>query len=134
VRTSPRTPPGSRPSRSSTADPLINGSKNNEGKTTIPITPRTLEHDLNRLEMHVGYTRKSGEDQKETPSIAASSTGRSTASAKRSKKKRVIVSVPPGKLGVVLADRHDGKGTFVSEVRPSSSMKGVLSPGDKLGK
>jgi C-terminal processing protease CtpA/Prc len=33
---------------------------------------------------------------------------------------------------VILANRHDGKGTVVSEVRDHSSLKGMLSPGDKL--
>jgi len=44
----------------------------------------------------------------------------------------MVVVVPPGKLGVILADRHDGKGTVVSEVRSSSAMSGMLTPGDKL--
>jgi C-terminal processing protease CtpA/Prc len=43
------------------------------------------------------------------------------------------VLVPPGKLGVILVNRHDGKGTVVSEIRDHSSLKGMLvSPGDKL--
>jgi C-terminal processing protease CtpA/Prc len=43
-----------------------------------------------------------------------------------------VVDVPPGKLGVILANRHDGKGTIVMDVRNNSKLKGRLSPGDKL--
>lgn len=46
--------------------------------------------------------------------------------------RRVVVVAPPGKLGVTLADHHDGKGIIVSSVRSHSSVKGKLRPGDKL--
>lgn len=52
--------------------------------------------------------------------------------ANKIRKKQIVVVVPPGKLGVVLANHHDGNGTIVSEVYPSSSMHGFLFPGDKL--
>jgi hypothetical protein len=106
-----------------------------------PLTPRTLEYDLQRLEVHVTDVIHQDMDQMTTSTITASTAGasRSTLSSmrlppRRTKKKRVVVVVPPGKLGVVLADRHDGKGTVVSEVRETSAMAGMLSPGDKLGK
>jgi hypothetical protein len=124
-------------SRSSTPDPMINGSRVDEQKSAdLSLTPRSLEHDLMRLEMHRGDTTR---DQAMASSFAESSPGASQSTlssrviARTSEKKRVIVVAPPGKIGVVLANRHDGKGTVVSEVRPSSSMKGMLSPGDKLG-
>jgi C-terminal processing protease CtpA/Prc len=100
------------------------------------IEPRTLENDVKRLERQLASVLQHETDQITASSISVSSAGASTLSskhfAKRSKKKRVIVIVPPGKLGVVLANRHDGKGTVVSEVRHSSSLNGMLSPGDKL--
>jgi len=129
-------------SRSSTAAPVVDGSLG-EHKTSSsdePITPRTLEYDLRRLEVQLGDARRMEVDQTTTTSsITASSAGasRSTLSSKRlrrNKKKRLVIVVPPGKLGVVLADRHDGKGTVVSEIRASSAINGMLSPGDKLGK
>jgi hypothetical protein len=105
------------------------------------LTPRTLEYDLRRLEVTVADGVSNEADQMTTSTITASTAGasRSTLSSyrpppRRSKAKRVTVVVPPGKLGVVLADRHDGKGTVVSEVRSSSAMVGMLHPGDKVGK
>jgi hypothetical protein len=108
------------------------------GSDEASITPRTLEHDLKRLQVQLADVLQTEMDQITTSSIAASSAAGSALSAKRraaakkSNKNHVVLVVPPGKLGVVLANRHDGKGTVVAEVRPHSSMRGVLSPGDRL--
>ncbi|CAB9502704.1 expressed unknown protein [Seminavis robusta] len=112
------------------------------GDADKPLEPRhSLEHDLNRLEMQLAALQTET-DQVTASSITLSSVGAKTRSTRSSKlthtgnkiirKRRVIVEVPPGKLGVILANRHDGRGTVVSEVRPDSSLKGMLSPGDKL--
>ena len=117
-----------------------------------PLAPRTLDPDLTRLETRLerqlAALHQTGmdpvTDQVTASSITLSSLGaktRSTFSSKLThtgakmvqKKRPVIIEVPPGKLGIVLADRHNGRGTVVSEVRPGSSFKGMLSPGDKLG-
>jgi hypothetical protein len=106
-------------------------------QSEISFTPRTLEHDLKRLELQLAALDT---DQLSTTSFGVSSiTGASLSTIssrnrapKISRKKRIVVMVPPGKLGVILANRHDGKGTVVSEVREHSSLKGMLSPGDKL--
>lgn len=45
---------------------------------------------------------------------------------------RISVEAPPGRLGVILANRSDGKGTVVSALRTSSPLAGELSPGDRL--
>lgn len=105
-------------------------------------TDRTLGHDLKRLEKQLAALQTET-DHITASSITLSSIGartRSTRSsrlthtgAKFSRKRRVIVEVPAGKLGVILTNRHDGKGTLVSEVKPDSSLKGMLSVGDKLG-
>lgn len=107
----------------------------------IAFTPRTLEHDLKRLEMQLAALDN---DQVSTSSAGVSSiTGASLAKAsvssrsrgnvpKVSRKKRIVVIVPAGKLGVILANRHDGRGTVVSEIRESSPLYRMLSPGDKL--
>jgi hypothetical protein len=131
--------PSSKPARAAS---LINGSVGEQKSDSVePMIPRTLETDLKRLEMHMHLSDvlQSETDKIAASSITVSSVGASTLSskqhfAKRSKKKRLVVVVPPGKLGVVLANRHDGRGTVISEVRASSSMSGMLSPGDKLGK
>ena len=100
------------------------------------FAPRTFEHDLRRLEMQLANLDT---DQMTTSSVTMSSIGASLSTTlsknrppKISKKKRIIVVVPPGKLGVILANRHDGKGTVVSEIRENSSLKGMLQQGDKL--
>lgn len=129
-------------SKPSTVASLINGSVGEQKSDSAePMIPRTLENDLKRLEMHMHLSDvlQSETDKIAASSITVSSAGASTLSSKqhsarRSKKKRLVVVVPPGKLGVVLANRHDGRGTVVSEVRASSYMSGTLSPGDKLGK
>jgi hypothetical protein len=129
-------------SKPSTAASFKHGSVGEQKSDSVePMIPRTLENDLKRLEMHMHLSDaiRSETDKIASSSITVSSVGASTLSskqhfAKRSKKKRLVVVVPPGKLGVVLANRHDGRGTVVSEVRASSSMSGILSPGDKLGK
>ena len=101
------------------------------------IEPRSLEHDLKRLQQQLADVIHTGEPMNATNGSVASATG-STRSAKRvadamkSKKRQVVVVVPPGKLGVVLANRHDGNGAVVAEVNPGSSMTTVLTPGDKL--
>ena len=47
-------------------------------------------------------------------------------------KSRFTVTVPPGRLGVILANKRDGRGTVVSEVRLTSVLYGKLSPGDRI--
>jgi len=103
-------------------------------------TPRSeLVHDLKRLELQLAAL-DNNEPAATTASLCASSiTGASLStvstrnrSTRISRKKRIIVLVPPGKLGVILANRHDGNGTVISEVREHSALRGMLSPGDKL--
>jgi hypothetical protein len=134
--------PRSRRTSTSTAQATANVA-NDEFKDSSEerLTPRTLEYDLRRLEVTVEEIVPDETDQMTTSTITASTAcaSRSTLSSyrppsRRSKAKRVTVVVPPGKLGVVLADRHDGKGTVVSDVRSSSAMVGMLHPGDKVGK
>lgn len=111
-----------------------------------PILPRSLENDLKRLEANLQEAVSrikptTGTDQLSASSFSLSSSGVGKSlprhhSSERNKSSgtQMVVVVPPGKLGVILADRHDGKGTVVSEVRSSSAMSGMLTPGDKLGK
>ena len=39
---------------------------------------------------------------------------------------------PPGKLGIILANKADSKGTVVSGVRTSSVLAEKVSPGDRI--
>ena len=59
----------------------------------------------------------------------SSATRRSTAITKRSK---ITVVAPPGKLGIILANKADSKGTVVSGVRTSSVLAEKISPGDRI--
>jgi hypothetical protein len=147
VRKSSSGTPSSRESWASTTKAMVNlaaeeskDSAEAKGSADEKLTPRTLEYELERLDVTISEVIPNDTDQMTTSTITASTAGasRSTLSSyrpppRRSKAKRVTVVVPPGKLGVVLADRHDGKGTVVSEVRPSSAMVGMLNPGDKVG-
>jgi hypothetical protein len=103
------------------------------------LVPRTLEHDLRRLQLDLSAVLDS--DQMTTSSVTVPSlSGNSLSTTIHTRNRapqiigrmRFVVDVPPGKLGVILANRHDGKGTIVMDVRNNSSLKGRLSPGDKL--
>jgi hypothetical protein len=109
----------------------------------ISLVPRSLENDLMRLELQVA-SLKSTDPSKEPmvspsphpPGVTSGSDSvgsKGTFSNKKvSSKQRIIVVAPPGKLGVILANRHNGTGTVVSELRGSSPLRGALLPGDKL--
>jgi len=60
---------------------------------------------------------------------SSSSSQRRKSSFKRSK---VSVVAPPGKLGIILANKADAQGTVVSGVRSSSALVNKISPGDRI--
>jgi hypothetical protein len=115
---------------------------------------RSVANDLLRLEMQlamVGSQEMNGDEA--TPRGSGSVTG-STGGASRasrnswtgsrqstsvtrrssavSKRSKVIVVAPPGKLGIILANKADSKGTVVSGVRTSSVLAEKISPGDRI--
>jgi len=49
-----------------------------------------------------------------------------------SKRLKCTVKAPPGKLGIILANKNDGKGTVVSGVRTTSILADKVSPGDRI--
>jgi len=51
---------------------------------------------------------------------------------KTTKRDKMNVNVPPGKLGVILANKADNKGTIVSDVRTNSVLYGKIFPGDRI--
>ena len=59
----------------------------------------------------------------------SSSARRAAAMTLRSK---TSVVAPPGKLGIILANRTDSRGTVVSGVRTSSVLAEQVSPGDRI--
>lgn len=52
--------------------------------------------------------------------------------AARSLRSKVTVVAPPGKLGIILANRTDSRGTVVSGVRTASVLATQVSPGDRI--
>lgn len=52
--------------------------------------------------------------------------------AARTMRSKVTVTAPPGKLGIILANRTDSRGTVVSGVRTSSVLAEQVSPGDRI--
>ena len=109
----------------------------------ILMAPRSLEHDLKRLELQLESLESTGPSK--LPRVSPSPPGRvggennlgatnKFSHQKVSSKQRIIIMAPPGKLGVVLSNRHNGTGTVVSELRGDSVLQGALLPGDKLSK
>ena len=104
---------------------------------------RSVANDLLRLEMQLAMVG-SGNEQGGTSSVggrsrtsrggggsSAASTGggRRTSTARRS---RITVDAPPGKLGIILANKADSKGTVVSGVRTTSPLADKIAPGDRI--
>ena len=50
----------------------------------------------------------------------------------RTLRSKVTVIAPPGKLGIILANRTDSRGTVVSGVRTPSVLAEQVSPGDRI--
>ena len=101
----------------------------------MALEPKNLEHDLKRLQLQIADVLQSEMDQVVDSNITVSTAGEKQnlpARPYKKKKKPIVVIVPPGKLGIVLANRQDGKGTVVEEVRPSSVMTGMVKCGDKI--
>lgn len=101
----------------------------------LALEPKNLENDLRRLQLQIADVLQSEMDQVPGSNISVStvSEGGAEQSKQLKKKKRqktVVVVVPPGKLGIVLANRHDGKGTVVEKV--PGSLNGMVAPLDKI--
>ncbi|MGK3751346.1 MAG: hypothetical protein ACI8RD_003647, partial [Bacillariaceae sp.] len=104
----------------------------------------TLEDGIKRLEMQLAALDPDQDNiEDSTSSVTMSSiTGASFTTSisarsrhntgKSTKGRRVLVLVPSGKLGVILTDQHDGKGTVISSIKNGSPVDGILKQGDKL--
>jgi len=103
---------------------------------------RSVANDLLRLEMQLAMVGSSNDDgmKGSSASVGGGSrhshrTGRSSSSRRSSggaRRTRMTVLAPPGKLGIILANKADSKGTVVSGVRTSSVMSEKISPGDRI--
>ena len=97
---------------------------------------RSVANDLLRLEMQlamVGSNAAALEGPRSTrsarPQPPAASTSRRMATARRS---RITIQAPPGRLGIILANKADARGTVVSGIRSSSALVDRISPGDRI--
>jgi hypothetical protein len=113
----------------SSAPERSQGEEKSLGDDTLPLA---FEQDLERLKLQLVDIVRTDAFKVGPSSITASKNNRSIAFVRKNKKDQIVVIVPPGKVGVVLANRYDGKGTMVSEVRPSSAVHGAIFPGDEI--
>lgn len=97
------------------------------------ISPRSLENDLRNLERQLASVLHGDPNQPLDSSTKMMMGTPSAPPTTPTGTRQIVVSVPPGKLGVVLSNRNDGKGTVVSDIRAESTMAGVLTAGDRLG-
>lgn len=108
---------------------------------------RSVANDLLRLEMQLamkgGKSMRDESSQKHddrsigsrssrnshSRSVASKRTNMSSRARRRAK---INLTAPPGKLGIILANRNDSRGTVVSGVRTTSVLAGKISPGDRI--
>jgi len=102
---------------------------------------RSVANDLLRLEMQLARVGSRNDSKIEGSSMGdggnATKPHSSRKSSSRSKNtitKRVKLTVvaPAGKLGIILANKTDAKGTVVSGVRTTSALADRVSPGDRI--
>lgn len=103
---------------------------------------RSVANDLLRLEMQLAMV--GSQDNNGAVAVAGSSASvasrasrkSSRSSARRTvaiaRRNKVTIQAPPGKLGIILANKADSKGTVVSGVRSSSVLAEKISPGDRI--
>jgi hypothetical protein len=112
---------------------------------------RSVANDLLRLEMQLamvgsqdnGVGAGESDGMRGSGSVGGGSVGNSsrasrtsssyrTSAASLAKRSRITVVAPPGKLGIILANKADSQGTVVSGVRTSSVLAEKISPGDRI--
>jgi PDZ domain len=120
---------------------------------------RSVANDLLRLEMQLAMVGSSGVPgleggtgngsvggitrstrsltSRSTPPVTGSSVPASTSagSARRiatARRSRITIQAPPGRLGIILANKADSRGTVVSGVRSNSALSDRISPGDRI--
>lgn len=102
---------------------------------------RSVTNDLLRLEMQLARvgSKNTGDNKIEGSSmgdngIKLNSARKTAFRSKNSIARRVKLTVvaPAGKLGIILANKTDAKGTVVSGVRTTSALADRISPGDRI--
>lgn len=101
---------------------------------------RSVANDLLRLEMQLAMVGSQDNNAATVPgssaSVASRASRKSRSSARRTvaiaRRNKVTIQAPSGKLGIILANKADSKGTVVSGVRSSSVLSEKVSPGDRI--
>lgn len=103
---------------------------------------RSVANDLLRLEMQLAMVGSQDNNAAaaagagSSASVASRASRKSRSSARRTvavaRRNKVTIQAPPGKLGIILANKADSKGTVVSGVRSSSVLSEKISPGDRI--
>ena len=102
---------------------------------------RSVANDLLRLEMQLAMVGSQDNNNGSgvpgsSASVASRASRKSRSSARRTvaiaRRNKVTIQAPPGKLGIILANKADSKGTVVSGVRSSSVLSEKISPGDRI--
>jgi hypothetical protein len=98
---------------------------------------RSVANDLLRLEMQLAMVGSNDDPKRSASSVGGTSRRSSRSNIHRrtlntARRTRITVLAPPGKLGIILANKADAKGTVVSGVRTSSVMAEKISPGDRI--
>lgn len=111
--------------------------------STMSDASRSVANDLLRLEMQLAMVGKNvGEKSNRTSggaSIGDASAGIKSMTSRKSsstmampKRAKRNVTAPAGKLGIILANKTDAKGTVVSGVRTTSVLASKITPGDRI--
>ena len=87
---------------------------------------RSVANDLLRLEAQLAMVGSNSNNNHDHGSTTGSRHSR------RAARPRISVQAPPGKLGIILANKANSKGTVVSGVRTSSVLADKVSPGDRI--
>jgi hypothetical protein len=94
------------------------------GSTNVGAVSR-----INRISTSGLTPRNSSGGTSRSPSRSSPVVSPSVSHATRNK---INVLAPPGKLGIILANKADSKGTVVSGVRASSALVDKIMPGDRI--
>ena len=106
-------------------------------RSALEEKKQRLEQQLAELDEHENNSIKDiNKDAASSVTMSSVTWGSLTTISSRSRtfrgRKQVIVCVPPGKLGVILEDQHDGNGTIITSIKSGSPVERILKPGDKL--
>ena len=150
---SQRSSRNSRPRRPKSSSESVNSRGSRESRYSHKSTrsyisqmseqSRSVANDLLRLEMQLAMvgSQEGGNGDVSVNGGSAGGASRASRTSRTSRRSiagaitmrsKIMVVAPPGKLGIILANKADSKGTVVSGVRTSSVLAEKISPGDRI--